>query len=227
MIKKIKIKKKSYVLNINNPSAEKTVIFNHGFLSNKNKPFIKVSASALAKEGIKTVRFNYHTELMSQRLIILKGVIDYLSENTNLIGLVGSSLGGMTVILTASDQRVKSLALINTVYDPRSAYENYQKKHPVLSKLISKAVTKEFLEYNLEDKVKKLHKPVLVISGSADEVIPQVQQKKLYQQLKGHKRFMNLEGCTHAVWKLKHVRKVKQAITKWFKQTLNPSPALG
>jgi len=208
------------LLSVSKPKSSRAVIFSHGFLSNKNKYYIKSTARALARAGFKTVRFNYPTEEIKHRVSVLNKVIDEVKAE--VIGLVGCSLGGMTSIITASHPKVKSLVLVNSVYDQRKAYENYVKEHSILSKIAEKLLLKDFFSYNLKKLIQNLRKPVLVVSGEHDRITPQDLMKELYNDVQAQKEFLSLD-CGHSIWRPLHVSQVRESIRDWFLKTLNPS----
>ena len=220
MIDIINVQKTPYLLNITKPAATKTVIFSHGFLSNKNRPYITSTATTLKKAGIKSVRFNYRTELVSERRAILHQVIRHVSKESNSIGLVGHSLGGLITLLEANNPLIKSIALINTVYNPPAVIKRYENKHRVIANLLINKLKTELIKHDLRSIAKTITKPVLVISSERDQLTLPSEMKQLYLDVKGPKKLVTLKKCAHSIWNPVHVQRVKDELREWFKETL-------
>ncbi len=219
-MKKLLVKEgKIILLEVNNNKSKKTVILSHGFLSNKNRPIMKQTATELARAGFRTIRFNYGTELISERLIKLNIIINHFSNKSDSIGLMGLSMGGMMSILGSTNPKVNSIALVNSVYDTFNAYENYIKHRPLTLAFFNK-VKDEFLTYNLKSIITNLNKPVLVITGTKDKIIPSKQMKQLYSDVKADKKLVILRGCGHAIWSQNYLNRVKEEVRDWFLKTL-------
>lgn len=219
-MKSIKLDDSEIVLSIKNKASSKAVIFSHGFRSSKNNILFQSTARALSRAGIKSVLFNYGVERVKKRERILKMVISKVSEDSTSIGLMGHSLGGMISILQANNLRVKSLALVNTVYEQRFVYDNYARVRRFVARAIPNRFKKEFLSYDLQRKIKELDKPVLVVSSEDDKITPQSMMKRLYNNLNCKKLFTNLPNAGHSIWRPSHVRQAREAVRDWFKKTL-------
>lgn len=202
------------------PNAKKKVVLSHGFLSNKNNFFMRLVSFSLMLKGIGSVRFNYGCEDINDRIDVLKDVINYLGKTTESIGLLGSSLGGMTSIICASNPLVKSLVLVNSVYDQRETYENYLKNHRILSLLLTHNAKKHFFKYDLKKIVKCLNKPVLIISGTKDPIVSSNNMKELYDDVNAEKKLIVFKNEGHVIRRPQNLIKSVKAITSWFKKTL-------
>jgi len=209
-------------LSVFKPESRHAVIFIHGFLSDKDKPFTMSAARSLSRAGLQAVRFNYRTEFVSDRIRILDEVIEHVSRTVDSIGLVGNSLGGLNAIVASKHSVVKSLALVNPVYDQRNAFDNYVKHHKFLSKIMTKEMKDAFFTIDLKGIIINLKKPVLVLSGDRDKIIPQSLMRTMYDNLKSEKRFVSLRDCGHSIWRPKHIRIAREEIREWFKKCLLP-----
>ncbi len=205
-------------LTIKKGTTNKVVIMSHGFLSNKNTLLFKELSRLLNENGITTVRFNYNTEIISERVRILREVINKF--NNNNVGLIGTSLGGMIVILNTHHPTVKSIALINTLYDLNNAYNNYIKVKPIAKPLVD-LIKKELFNYNLKSIVKTIIKPTLIISGTKDRIIPTQVMKQLYLDLNAEKRLVLIHNCGHTIWRQQHLIRATEEVRDWFNKTLN------
>lgn len=214
----VKVNNHRVVLSVKNNKAAKTVIFSHGFRSSKNNLFFQTTSRSLVRAGFKTVLFNYGVERVKEREQVLRAVIEHF--NADLIGLLGHSLGGMVSILLAAHPRVKSLALVNTVYEQGLVYDNYARVRKTIAKAVPNRFKKEFFSYKLKRIVRGLSKPVLVVSGEDDRITPQSMMKRLYNDLMGDKSFISLPNCGHSIWRPSHVRRARIAVRDWFKRTL-------
>ncbi len=205
-------------LTINKGATSKVVIMSHGFLSNKNTLLFRELSRLLSENGITTVRFNYNTEIISERIRILREVISKF--NNKSVGLVGTSLGGMIVMLNAHHPAVKSIALVNTLYDLRNAYNNYIKVKPIAKHFVN-LIKKELFKYDLKSVVKSITKPALVISGTNDRIIPTQVMKQLYLDLSAEKKLVLIHNCGHTIWRQQHLIRATEEIRDWFNKTLS------
>nr|MBD3312173.1 hypothetical protein [archaeon] len=214
----VKFSGRRIILSVKNKSSSKAVIFSHGFRSSKNNLLFQSTARSLARAGFKPVLFNYGVERVNKRVQVLRAVINHVKSDS--IGLLGHSLGGMVSILLATNPRVKSLALVNTVYEQGLVYDNYARVRRTIAKAIPNRFKKEFFSYNLKRIVSNLEKPVIVVSGEDDQVTPQPMMKRLYNDLMGEKSFVSIPNAGHSIWRSSHLRRVRVAVRDWFKRTL-------
>jgi len=208
------------LLEVFNPDSKRVVILSHGFLSSKNSPALISCSLALSRAGICSVRFNYATEDINERVAKLKAVINYYKQQGCVIGLVGDSLGGMTSIIVSKDKSVKSMALINSVYNQDEVFINYSKHHRFLARLFTPEMLKNMGSHDLKGIVKRLKKPVLVISSELDRIVDNKITRELYSDIKSEKKLVLLRNATHGIWRANHIKRVREAVKDWFSKTL-------
>ncbi len=198
-------------------NSNKLIIFSHGFLSNKNRPIIKYVANKLS-DSFMTLRFNYDTEVVSERISKLKTIINYFKDK--IIGLFGVSMGGMVSLLCANHPNVKSLALVNPVYNQKKVLDNYFSIKKFTSLFLPKKAVDDFLSYDLASVASNLKKPTLLITGDRDRLITRDIVEELFSKLGGEKEHFVLSDCGHSVWKKEHLDMVSQITHEWFSKTL-------
>jgi hypothetical protein len=194
-------------------------------------------------EGIAVLRFDHRGALngesdgkfedttLSRRVEDLLAAIDTLSEvreiDSGRLGLLGSSLGGMDVLI-AKSEKVKAMVIMTTPFAfpqpseamKRSFAEKGYYDYPDRSK-INKEFYEDFKRYDLKEEVKKVSCPLLVIHGDLDELVPRHHAKVLYEtagtQIKDLKM---IEGGDHAFTDLDKLNLVIRFSLDWFKQYL-------
>jgi|DewCreStandDraft_5_1066085.scaffolds.fasta_scaffold22803_2 acylglycerol lipase len=68
---------------------------------------------------------------------------------------------------------------------------------------------------------RKVNKPMLIIHGTNDAVLPVDQSKKLHAALQGEKQLLFLQGVGHAIHLDHQHEQVYKTISKWIRQHLN------
>lgn len=199
------------------------IIICHSFMAFKEWGFFPVLASELARKGFVTVAFNFsrngvvgngnritdftafESNTFSQELADLKLVVDSIAKgvigknliDTERIALLGHSRGGgIAIVHTASDERIKALVTLSSVatFD---RWTNHQKElwrkqgflplakdstvSPLrlgLGLLNDLENNKEFL--NLECAASKITVPWLILHGKADVTVQPKEAERLY-----------------------------------------------
>ena len=180
------------------------IVMVHGFGSEKNEVgnFYKRLAEKLANNGIATIRFDFpgsgdhalgfeHTDI-NRMITDTKFVLDWFEKhgniNTNKMGLLGFSLGGVVGSYVAgNDERIQALGLWSTpgnmavsqsdLYE--SVYPETLEKDYVEVDLGWRTInlTKEYFEsrYSVFPlfEITKYTNPLLVIAGENDELQPE------------------------------------------------------
>ncbi len=68
---------------------------------------------------------------------------------------------------------------------------------------------------------RKVDKPILIMHGTHDAILPVDQSKKLYETLQGEKHLLFIQGVGHAIHLDRQHEQAYQTISKWIKQHLN------
>src|SRR3989338_1671011 len=230
---------------IERPKAktEKLAILCPGFLDTKDYDHLVELAKALALESYTVVRFDptgtWESEgdiseyTTSQYLEDIKSVLEYmLREGTyRHILLGGHSRGGMvSIIYAARDPRISEVVGIM----PSSPYTFTGQRRKEWEKTgVSVAsrdvpntkIMKEFRvpfshvtdreQYNVFDDVKKVHVPLILITGEFDKVVLPEHVKMIFDMASEPKKFILIDGIGHDYrYHLSQVKIVNEEILK-------------
>lgn len=230
---------------LSNPTSSKEkpiVILCHGFSTSKNGRTYVMLQEILNGHEISTFRFDFfgHGEsggdledvTVSEAVDDVLSAISFLREQGySRIGLVGSSFGGLSSIITAS----KSNALyILALKSPVSDYEQMEIKR-IGKNGIRKWKEKGYIEYETVDGKKhalkysffedlknnngyeaarKINIPTLIVHGDGDETVP-VEQSKKTASLIGNCRLEIIEGGDHRYSKPEHFEELLDLVSKF------------
>jgi pimeloyl-ACP methyl ester carboxylesterase len=186
------------------------LIICHGFVGNRigvDRLFVKAARDFSAK-GFLVLRFDYGgcgestgeygdggLDVMVEQT---RTILDYATQldfvDHSRIILLGHSLGGAVAILTAAkDRRVKTLVLWSAVAHPhndivkivgKGEYENLRPGIPIDHQgySLSTHFFESLSQHQPFEQLRRFHGDVLVMHGTADEVIP-VDYAPLYQKI--------------------------------------------
>lgn len=150
--------------------------------------------------------------------------------------LSGHSLGGMCILVYAEQhpEKIKGLAPLATPISGKLTYEADQKemeewkragqrieisnKKPGVVKRLPWSYMEDNMKYDTTKDAYKLVMPVLMMVGDKDAAHRIEHQRVLYDLLPGDKEFHILKGVPHSVRDEKHLREVKEILTKWVKK---------
>lgn len=219
------------------------VICSHGYKSHRNSEKYFQIGHRFSLEGIAIFRFDHRGALrgesdgkfqdttLSRRVEDLLAAIDALNKvqeiDSGRLGLLGSSLGGMDVLI-AQNEKIKARVIMATPFAfpqpsktiKRSFAEKGYHEYPDGSR-----INKEFYEnlnrYNLKEEIKKVSCPLLIIHGDLDELVPRHHAEVLYQLAGAQiKELKMVEGGDHAFTDLDKLNLVIRFALDWFKQYL-------
>ncbi len=180
-------------------------------------PFNQLLARELSKAGFPVLRFSFYGVTKSSensssvtirsQVADLRDVIAYARKNGyENMAVVGPSLGG-TVAALACDRRIRTLVLVNPVFDTRILYHRYrasEESHGVavvrragVSKAIGKEMWKEFGKLKLDGYVRRLACPVLVVYGAADSLVPISDIRRYYRMVESEKKLAVIKKGDH------------------------------
>ena len=223
------------------------VVVCHGFSSNKESNNTKMMVPGLTADGIAVFAFDFsgHGEsegklenvTVSQAIDDLKSALDYVDRNalfdSTMIGLFGSSFGGITAIfVAASDKRVKVLALKAPICDfkkytsdTRENVAGWKERGFLIGKNRRGEETKlnysyyaDGIRYNAVDVAKKIRVPTLVVVGDNDVTVFTEKVKEFFDTLDCKKRLEIIKGADH--WFDGKLEVVFGLTTGWFKSHL-------
>ncbi len=213
---------------LSNPKEDSNIpmiILCHGFSSSKNASTYLLLQEKLNAHGFATLRFDFfgHGEsegefadiTLSQAVEDVSCALEFLkSKGFSKFGLIGSSFGGNTAILSAA--RFKELSVLG-LRAPVSNYIGHLiAKHSNVG--IDEWKKQGFIDYNsgrrgklklnysfFEDAKKhdgfnealKISIPTIIVHGMVDDIVPFEQSQKLNQIIK-HSRLVALPHSNHS-----------------------------
>jgi len=207
------------ILHTPDTQASKVVIIAHGFTSNKDRPRHIELADALAKTGIAAFRIDFPGSGESDdREITIRAQVKDLGEVIGFlcsqrgysdVGVVGESLGGV-IALEAFDEHIKALVLWAPVTSAIWTSELTEKQEVSLKEngyYIRSKDGKDFKvpmvyvnERNSVDQEKLLSRiniPVLIVHGTADNLIPITESERAMEYLPEGSRLEKIQNWGH------------------------------
>lgn len=217
------------------------VIMSHGMESSKDGNKWRALAPRLYQAGFAYLSFTYRgcgqgeeksegefeDTTLSARIKDYRAAIDFLGTtgaDVSRLGVVGSSFGGM-VALAARSSRIKAIVALATPAR-LGRREGEQPGVPQDSEYFELASGRrlragffaDIRQYDLCRSVAGIGCPLLVVHGSADEVVPVSDAHELYQSASEPKRLVIIEGGDHAFNDLRHLEQVMGLTLDWFEQ---------
>jgi uncharacterized protein len=229
-----------------NKSKDRVVILLHGGPGGvKEGPeniYVKLS-EALAREGIASVRFDflgagesdgdYIDMTIANQAKEYHTVLQYVKQNKfGNIGLVGESYGA-TIALSGLTKDIKALTLLwpaiyllDNTFAPFVTEERQRELQEngyivVDDDKVGRAFIEELFEIdNLEDQVRKINIPTILIHGDQDSEVPHHQSEKAYTILQEPKKLIIVPGGDHCLAQPHEQPIVIKEVVSWFKQYL-------
>lgn len=215
------------------------IIALHGLEGNKDSSKWLIVASKLLSKGYACLRFNFRgcgegsdgsfeDTTLTSRIEDYRAALRFLQKtgwiDAERIGVIGSSFGGM-VAIAAQEKEVKALVVISTPYMIPSLGEiklmcGGETYYVLPSGRRLKAKFYEDLrKYDLLEAIKSAP-PILIIQGSADELVPSDHALRLYGAACEPKRVEIVSGADHSFTRPEHLDKVINLAVEWFKKYL-------
>jgi len=215
-------------------------IFAHCFTCSKNLKAVVHTSRALTMRGIAVLRFDFTglgesegefaQTTFATNVTDIVDAADYLKENFESPKLlIGHSLGGAAVIQTAKlIPSCKAVAAIAAPADPSdlgrmliSSDEEIRTRGEGEVNIAGRAfrIKKEFLEeldkVKMEDTIRNLNLPLLVLHSSADRVVSIRNAEKIFSTARHPKGFVSMDGADHLLTDGKHGRYAGKVIAAW------------
>lgn len=207
------------------------------------------AARKMSREGIVAVRFDFRGSgesegefekmTVSSEIIDLNTVLSFLLGRSEVsrgkIGLLGLSLGGAVSILTAArNQSVKAVCTWSSPAEFRLISDGEKAFGMDLKSILEKGyadlpsgyrVGKDFftdvLKHDILDSCSKISpRPLLIIHGSEDPVVPVKHAQMLYDRAGEPKNLIIIEGADHTFSRRDWEDRVIEITTEWFKKNL-------
>lgn len=201
------------------------VITLHGLESSKDSGKWPNIAARLNDEGYACLRFNFRgcgsgpeksegafeDVRLTGRIRDYKAAVQFLEDTGKVdmrrMGVIGSSFGGM-VAIAAQVTRVKAMVCLATPYELSLRGSRFNKRF-----------YDDLRNYDLLQAVRNAP-PLLILHGSADELVPPAHAQKLYEAARKPKRLAIIEGADHVFSQSEHLNTVIELSFEWFKRYL-------
>jgi putative redox protein len=220
-------------------------IFAHCFTCSSNLGVVRSISRELTNYGFGVLRFDF-TGLggsegdfadtnFSHNLKDLEIVNDYLLENYSAPSLlVGHSLGGAAVLMAASQlDNIKAVVTIGAPSDPEHVkhllahgMDEMKQKGEARVSIGGRSfrIKKQFLddleEHSLQQSLKKLRKPILILHSPQDKIVDINNAAEIYQSAHHPKSFVSLDGADHLLSDKKDSLYAARTIGTWAERYL-------
>ncbi len=212
-----------------------TVVHFHGNAQNMTAHFAFVSW--LPREGFNVFVFDYRgygksggspsrDGLYADGIAALDYVLNRKDVFPTQVVVLGQSLGGAIAIAVMGDgyaRRVKAIAIDSSFYSYRLIVRDKMKQIPVLSwfrwPLSFVVVSNARSPGPVIDRISPT--PLLVIHGTADQVIPYRQGEKLFSEAKDPKTFISVPGGQHTDALLRDDPTYRKQLVEFYCRALN------
>jgi len=238
--------KLSGTLHLDDPPAECGVVFGHCFTCSRHTRIIRQACNELAEAGILALRFDFSgngqsegefsASNYSKQIADMQAAADVIAEKgARRIGLAGHSMGAVIAVLSASRVRtVKAVCALAGRLSGLNAKHFFTRKQlkeledtgrvSFNSRGRSLQLSSQFFadakQYDLQETVKSLKIPLMVIHGDADEIIP-VQDAYLAKTLNPDTKLVVIPGADHMFSDEMHRNRTSKLVVKWFKEHLH------
>jgi uncharacterized protein len=219
------------------------VITSHGYKSNRqSEKWIQVGLR-LPLEGIGVLAFDHRGALhgesdgifenttLSARIENMAAAINYVSQipeiDPSRIGLLGSSLGGVDVILTQSES-VRTKVIMSTPFripPPSESMKSAFANKGYWDYEDGTRIRKEFYEdLNNHDVIAHIEQekcPLLIIHGNLDETVPRHHSIVLLERAGSKIKVLHMiDGADHSFSELDKLNQALSYAFDWFKKYL-------
>ena len=219
------------------------ILLSHGLEGSKDGDKWLILASRLADEGYASLRFSYRgcgewpeksegepeASTLTERIKDYKAGIDYLQQrmvNLNRLGVIGSSFGGM-VALAARDHRIKALVTMATpchfpplLREETKCIEGKEWVELRPGNWLPLTIYQDAQKYDVCDDVQKMRRPLMIIHGSNDDVVPIKHAHELYTNARQPKKLEIVQGANHSFDTPEHLEQVIAFTLEWVKKHL-------
>jgi uncharacterized protein len=219
------------------------VITSHGYKSNRKSEKWQQVGLRLSLEGIAVLTLDHRGALngesdgifenttLTARLEDISAAINYASQipeiDSHRLGLMGSSLGGVDVIL-AENERVKARVILSTPFripPPSEAMKSAFANNGYWDYGDGTRIRKEFYEdhnsYDLIAAVKRETCPLLIIHGNLDETVPRHHSTVIFESAGSKiKDLKMVDGADHSFSELEKLNQALGYAFDWFKKYL-------
>lgn len=225
--------------------VDKIALFVHCFacsssfsvVENISREFINFGISVLSFDftGLGLSEGDFSGTNNSTNISDILDINEYLSKHYSPVSiLIGHSLAGVAALLSAN--LMTNLEVIVTIATP--LYASHITKHfynaeeHILNDgevtvligerpfKIKKQLLEDFDSHNVEEEIKKLRKPLLIIHSSQDLIVGIVSALSLFDKASGSKSFITLDNADHFITDKRDSFYIANIISIWGEQYL-------
>lgn len=209
---------------------KKAVIVCHGFISNRVGKWKRGLCTKLAAKGFLAIRFDFtgngeseggiQEGTYSQEIDDLRKFIHYVQQQgCERIGVIGHSMGGAVAMLaTEKEKHINAIATLGApsglVGRPYNEFLKYAER-PVPEKL-PESFFNDIKKYSIQQAVKGIKVPLLVMHGDQDRVVPHEESHNLIKWANCPKQHIIMKGCSHNFRPASEANQVVEAAVTFF-----------
>jgi fermentation-respiration switch protein FrsA (DUF1100 family) len=219
------------------------VIMSHGLESSKDGNKWRLLAGRFYEAGIASLRFsysgcgegheksggNFEDTTLSNRIEDFRAAVDFVQGagvDKSRLGVIGSSFGGM-VALASGDSRLGAMVIVATPCRPLMTIEELLSRYGSgeffklpSGRRLRQEILRDVRGYDIRQSVGSIGRPLLIIHGSDDEIVPVRDAYDLYESAKEPKRLEVIEGGNHSIDGPGHLERMLDLTLAWFRQYL-------
>jgi pimeloyl-ACP methyl ester carboxylesterase len=215
-------------------------VFAHGFTLGKDSPAAARICKQLAADGIGMLRFDalglgasdgdWGDGSFTVKVDDIVKACEFMSDNATPADiLVGHSWGGAAVLSAARHSPgVRSVVTVAAPVDPGHVEKHYDAVVDcVLSEgsaewmiggrtlTLKRAFVEDVRVAHLHDKIKSLHKPLLILHSPTDNTVGIENASEIFRLARHPRSFVSLEGSDHFLTKRGQAHRAGRIIGAW------------
>ncbi|MFH0884556.1 MAG: alpha/beta fold hydrolase [Candidatus Micrarchaeota archaeon] len=234
------------ILSLPDKQNGKGIVLLHCFTCTKHHRIMRNLADCLSENGFTVLRFDFsgngesggklEDTTYSKMLGEVRAAVTLLeSRGIKHIGVAGHSMGAMLSLLAAQqDKRIAAVGFISGSSQaarvrevfPADAIEKAEKEGSSEAFVYGRNILlkKEFLfdveRFNVGHAAAVLGRPLLIIHGTEDEIIPFFHARQIHSWAQEPKTLELMEGVDHLFRDEIHLRKLQGIVCSWFSRNL-------
>jgi pimeloyl-ACP methyl ester carboxylesterase len=232
----------SGTLHLPESPVETGVVLSHCFTCSRHTSILRWICEALTREGMAALRFDFsgngqsegdftdsnYSKMMDE---IGSATRRLEQEGVRWIGLLGHSLGASVSVLYGADaDRIRAVCAIagrlsGTMADRiLSPFQQQEMERTGQVAFTSRGrdltLTRSFFEdarrFDLPGALRRMHKPLLVVHGDRDEIVPVMEADRAGKEAAGTVTVEIVPGADHMFSDDAQRRKVTDMVVSWF-----------
>ena len=233
-------------LHLPDNSSDRGIVLGHCFTCTRHTSILRRIAKDLCNAGFIVLRFDFSGNGQSQgeftestyskQVTEMETAVDVIaSHGATRIGMAGHSMGGSISFLTAAqNDNVKAVCTVGsrisglkvTGFLSRTQREILEKTGEVTftSRGRFLKITDEFFtdtdRFDLPQLLQSFDKPLLMVHGDQDEIIPVREAYKAREMSNGGARVEVISGADHMFSREEDRQAVSQLVADWFKNQI-------